>query len=110
MLRGAVFPQGTVGWTCTGAYECCEAPLWVVCVGSAELQRAILLWDGRVGAYITGVVSFSSQVIAKEKKEAEEGLAAALPALEEARLALTELDKNDVTEIRSADTPMQCLF
>ena len=44
-------------------------------------------------------------MIAKEKKEAEEGLAAALPALEEARLALTELEKNDVTEIRSADTP-----
>ncbi len=40
------------------------------------------------------------QVIAVEKKAAEEGLAAALPALEEARLALDDLDKNDVTEIR----------
>ena len=40
------------------------------------------------------------QVIAKEKSEAEESLAEALPALEEARLALDDLDRNDVTEIR----------
>ena len=36
--------------------------------------------------------------------EAEEALAAALPALEEARIALSDLEKSDVTEIRS----MQC--
>lgn len=40
------------------------------------------------------------QVIAVEKADAEESLSAALPALEEARLALSDLDKNDVTEIR----------
>ena len=40
-----------------------------------------------------------------EKKDAEEALAAALPALEEARLALDDLDKNDVTEIRCG-TPL----
>ena len=40
-------------------------------------------------------------MIAKEKSEAEESLAEALPALEEARLALDDLNKNDVTEIRS---------
>ena len=33
--------------------------------------------------------------------EAEEALAAALPALEEARIALSDLEKSDVTEIRS---------
>ena len=44
-----------------------------------------------------------NKVIALEKADAEASLAAALPALEEARLALSELDKNDVTEIRSAD-------
>ena len=41
-----------------------------------------------------------NKVIAKEKTEAEEALAAALPALEEARMALSELEKSDVTEIR----------
>ena len=39
-------------------------------------------------------------MIAKEKSEAEAALAEALPALEEARLALSDLDKSDVTEIR----------
>jgi dynein heavy chain len=34
------------------------------------------------------------------QKEAEDALAEALPALEEARLALQDLDKSDVTEIR----------
>jgi dynein heavy chain len=34
------------------------------------------------------------------QKEAEDALAEALPALEEARIALEDLDKNDVTEIR----------
>ena len=45
---------------------------------------------------------FSScvQVIAVEKADAEASLAEALPALEEARLALSDLDKSDVTEIR----------
>ena len=32
--------------------------------------------------------------------EAEEALAEALPALEEARIALQDLNKSDVTEIR----------
>ena len=40
------------------------------------------------------------QVIAAEKSEAEAALAEALPALEEARIALSDLDKSDVTEIR----------
>lgn len=35
-----------------------------------------------------------------EKKDAEESLAEAMPALEAARLALQDLDKSDVTEIR----------
>lgn len=34
------------------------------------------------------------------QKEAEDALAEALPALEAARLALEDLDKSDVTEIR----------
>ena len=46
-------------------------------------------------------------MIAKEKSEAEESLAEALPALEEARLALDDLNKNDVTEIRSEPSTYQ---
>ena len=44
-------------------------------------------------------------VIAAEKSEAETALQAALPALEEARLALSDLDRGDVTEIRSFAKP-----
>ena len=36
------------------------------------------------------------------QKDAEDALQLALPALEAARLALDDLDKNDVTEIRYA--------
>ncbi len=41
-----------------------------------------------------------NKVIAIEKKEAESSLAEALPALEAARIALQDLEKSDVTEIR----------
>lgn len=44
-------------------------------------------------------------MIAVEKKEAESSLAEALPALEAARNALQDLDKSDVTEIRSFAKP-----
>jgi dynein heavy chain len=40
------------------------------------------------------------KTIAAEKSEAEAALSEALPALEAARLALSELDKSDITEIR----------
>jgi dynein heavy chain len=46
-------------------------------------------------------------VIAAEKSEAEQTLQAALPALEEARIALSDLDRGDVTEIRSFAKPPQ---
>ncbi|MBN3296580.1 DYH10 protein, partial [Amia calva] len=46
-----------------------------------------------------------NKVIAVEKKDAESSLAEALPALEAARLALQDLEKHDVTEIRSFAKP-----
>ncbi|XP_014779882.1 dynein axonemal heavy chain 10 isoform X2 [Octopus bimaculoides] len=46
-----------------------------------------------------------SAIIAIEKGEAEDALNEALPALEAARLALDDLDKSDVTEIRSFAKP-----
>ncbi|KAK6624941.1 hypothetical protein RUM44_011805 [Polyplax serrata] len=49
------------------------------------------------------------KVIFFEKAEAQEILDAALPALETARAALSDLDKSDITEIRSFATPPQAV-
>lgn len=48
-------------------------------------------------------------VIEAEKGDAEQSLSEALPALEAARLALADLDKNDITEIRSFATPPEAV-
>lgn len=50
-------------------------------------------------------VEQQSKIISVEKADAEEALAEAMPALEQARLALQDLDKSDITEIRSFATP-----
>ncbi|KAH8295402.1 hypothetical protein KR018_010894 [Drosophila ironensis] len=50
-------------------------------------------------------VEIKGKQIAIEKEEAEEILADAMPALEEARRALSELEKAQITEIRSFATP-----
>eukprot|EP01135_Chromosphaera_perkinsii_P002697 Nk52_evm65s226 gene=Nk52_evmTU65s226 len=50
-------------------------------------------------------INEQSKVIKVEKEDAEAALAEALPALEEARLALADLDKSDITEIRSFAKP-----
>lgn len=49
------------------------------------------------------------KVIVSEKAEAQEILDAALPALEIAKAALSDLDKSDITEIRSFATPPQAV-
>lgn len=63
----------------------------------------------QVAAEKSQEITEQSQVIAEEKSEAEEALSAALPALEAARLALADLDKNDITEIRSFATPPEAV-
>ncbi|VDM32164.1 unnamed protein product [Hydatigera taeniaeformis] len=50
-------------------------------------------------------VAAQQKVITKEKGEAEDALAEALPALEAAKRALDELEKADVTEFRAFATP-----
>lgn len=50
-------------------------------------------------------IETQNRVIQREKTEAESVLAEAMPALEAARLALQELDKKDIVEIRSFATP-----
>lgn len=50
------------------------------------------------------------KLIAKEESEAKTALAAAQPALDAARLALGELDKSDITEIRFLSSDIKELF
>ncbi|CAH1099407.1 unnamed protein product, partial [Psylliodes chrysocephalus] len=50
-------------------------------------------------------IEVQSKLISVEQAEAEASLAEALPVLEAARMALAELDKADITEIRSFATP-----
>ncbi|CAG5116362.1 unnamed protein product, partial [Candidula unifasciata] len=50
-------------------------------------------------------ITESSKIIAVEKADAEEALLEAMPALEAARLALDDLDKTDITEVRSFAKP-----
>ncbi|XP_051175007.1 dynein axonemal heavy chain 10 [Leptopilina boulardi] len=50
-------------------------------------------------------IEVQNKIIVKESKEAKTALAEAQPALEAARLALSDLDKADITEIRSFATP-----
>lgn len=45
-------------------------------------------------------IEVQNKEISMEKEDAESSLAEALPALESARIALQDLDKSDVTEIR----------
>eukprot|EP00762_Andalucia_godoyi_P000034 ANDGO_02412.mRNA.1 Dynein-1-alpha heavy chain len=50
-----------------------------------------------------------NKTITKEKAEAEDALAEAIPALEEAAAALDALRKDDITEIRSFATPPEAV-
>ncbi|XP_059059014.1 dynein axonemal heavy chain 10 [Achroia grisella] len=63
----------------------------------------------QVAAIKSVEITEQSVVIAEEKSEAEEALSAAMPALEAARLALADLEKNDITEIRSFATPPEAV-
>lgn len=72
-----------------------------------EIQRATELANEKKKMAIGKKEEISEQnsIIKVEKADAEEALAAALPALEDAKLALQDLDKSDVTEIRSGRAP-----
>ena len=54
-------------------------------------------------------IQVQNKVITVEKAEAEAALEEAIPALEEARKALDQLDKSDVTEIRSFAKPPEAV-
>ena len=75
--------------------EACEKLL-------VEIQRATELANEKKAMAVGKKEEIAEQnkEIVVEKTEAEEALALALPALEEAKLALQDLEKSDVTEIR----------
>lgn len=75
--------------------EACEKLL-------SEIQRATELANEKKAMAVgkREEIAEQNKEIVVEKAEAEEALAQALPALEEAKLALQDLDKSDVTEIR----------
>ncbi|XP_030756931.1 dynein heavy chain 10, axonemal [Sitophilus oryzae] len=91
-----------------------------IVVGKATAECEEMLAEIEAGTKIAtekkDVASFKSteieeqaRIISIEQADAEEALASALPALERARLALSDLDKSDITEIRSFATPPEAV-
>lgn len=78
----------------------CATLLEEISTNTAEVQAKQKLAEAKAAE-----IAEQSIQISKEKKEAEDALATALPALEEAKLALKDLKKEDVTEIRSFAKP-----
>ena len=85
--------------------EACEKLL-------VEIQRATELANEKKAMAVgkREEIAEQNKEIVVEKAEAEEALALALPALEEAKLALQDLDKSDVTEIRCVWTDSTLTF
>ncbi|XP_056232067.1 dynein axonemal heavy chain 10 [Seriola aureovittata] len=78
----------------------CEALLDVIATNTTVAEEKKTLAEDKAKE-----IEEQNKVIAVEKKEAESSLAEALPALEAARNALQDLEKSDVTEIRSFAKP-----
>ncbi|XP_075882096.1 dynein axonemal heavy chain 10-like isoform X2 [Nelusetta ayraudi] len=78
----------------------CEALLDEISTNKAVAEEKKTLAEDKAKE-----IEVQNKVIAVEKKEAESSLAEALPALAGARHALQDLDKSDVTEIRSFAKP-----
>ncbi|XP_078467787.1 dynein axonemal heavy chain 10-like [Lampetra planeri] len=78
----------------------CKLLLEEIVASTVDVNEKRLLVEAKVQE-----IEDQNLMISKEKKEAEEALAAAMPVLEAARKALQELDKSDVTEIRSFVKP-----
>ncbi|KAL1513082.1 hypothetical protein ABEB36_002553 [Hypothenemus hampei] len=78
----------------------CEAML-----GEIEAGTKIATEKKDIASLKSSEIEEQARIISIEQADAEEALSAALPALETARLALEDLDKADITEIRSFATP-----
>ncbi|XP_060518939.1 LOW QUALITY PROTEIN: dynein axonemal heavy chain 10 [Cylas formicarius] len=77
----------------------------------AEIEAGTLAATNKkdVASLKSTEIEEQARVISVEQAEAEEALSAALPALETARLALSDLNKADITEIRSFATPPEAV-
>ncbi|KAJ8266677.1 hypothetical protein GJAV_G00133350 [Gymnothorax javanicus] len=78
----------------------CEILLQEICSNTSVAEEKKAMAEEKAKE-----IEEQNKVIAVEKADAESSLAAALPALEAARIALQDLDKSDVTEIRSFAKP-----
>ncbi|XP_056602848.1 dynein axonemal heavy chain 10 isoform X1 [Triplophysa dalaica] len=78
----------------------CEILLQEICSNTAVAEEKKALAEEKANE-----IEEQNNVLVVEKKDAESSLAEALPALEAARIALQDLDKADVTEIRSFAKP-----
>ncbi|TRY94050.1 hypothetical protein DNTS_011956 [Danionella cerebrum] len=78
----------------------CEILLQEICDNTTVAEEKKALAEDKAKE-----IEEQNKVIVVEKKDAESSLAEALPALEAARIALQDLDKSDVTEIRSFAKP-----
>ncbi|KAF2892470.1 hypothetical protein ILUMI_13689 [Ignelater luminosus] len=88
----------------TEATEACEVMLREIEAGTAAAT-----YKKDVASLRSNEIEEQSKIIGLEQADAEEALSAAMPALEMARLALAELDKSDITEIRSFATPPEAV-
>ncbi len=77
-----------------------EALLKEIATGTAEASE-----KKELAVVKTQEIAEQTKVINKEKGEAEEALAEAMPALEAARAALDDLKRDDITEIRAFKNP-----
>ncbi|XP_076006843.1 dynein axonemal heavy chain 10 [Genypterus blacodes] len=83
-----------------GKSTACEALLEEICTNTTLAEEKKNLAENKAKE-----IEEQNKVIAVEKKDAEDSLAEALPALEAAHIALQDLEKSDVTEIRSFAKP-----
>lgn len=88
----------------TEATEACETMLKEIEEGTDEATS-----KKEAASERSMEIEEKKKVITVEQGEAEEALAQAMPALEMARLALSDLDKADITEIRSFATPPEAV-
>ncbi|KAJ3091389.1 Dynein heavy chain 10, axonemal [Quaeritorhiza haematococci] len=80
--------------------EACNRLLEVIATNTKQAEEKKSLAEKKEAE-----LDVQNQQIAKDKDEAEAALAEALPALEEARLALNNLSASEITEIRSFAKP-----
>lgn len=88
----------------TEATLACEAMLAEIEIGTKAATE-----KKDIASLRSTEIEEQARIIKIEQADAEEALSAALPALEMARLALSDLEKSDITEIRSFATPPEAV-